>query len=90
MTAQSRIDAQTFLILRIHIVWRALFAVLAAAGLVLLWTGQPEMALWQKVLLTLVAGAASISSAFGAYQISKRSHAGRMASLVLDYLVFVA
>ncbi|MBN8579870.1 MAG: sugar ABC transporter permease [Anaerolineae bacterium] len=90
MTAQSRIDAQTHLILRIHMIWRALFAVLAAAGLVWLWTSQPDMALWQKVLLSLAASAASIFSAFGAYQIAKRNHAGRMTSLVLDYLAFVA
>ena len=90
MTAQSRIDAQTSLILRIHIIWRALFAILAAGVLVMLWAGQTEMALWQKILLSVVAALVSGFSAFGAFQISKRNHAGRMASLVIDYLVFVA
>lgn len=90
MTAQSRIDAQTSLILRIHMIWRALFALLAAGVLVMLWAGQTEMALWQKILLSVVAALVSGFSAFGAFQMSKRNHAGRMASLVIDYLVFVA
>jgi ABC-type sugar transport system permease subunit len=71
-------------------IWRALFALLAAGVVVMLWTGQTEMALWQKVLLSIAGAAASGFSAFGAFQISKRNHAGRMASLVIDYLAFVA
>ncbi len=90
MTDQSRIDAQTDLVLRLHMIWRVLFAILAAGGLVRVWMGQPEMALWQKALLTIAAGAASVFSAIGAYHISKRSHGGRMTSLVIDYLGFVA
>lgn len=90
MTAQSRIDAQTSLILRIHMIWRALFALVAAGVLVILWVGQTEMALWQKILLSVVAALLSGFSAFGAVQIAKRNHAGRMASLVIDYLGFVA
>jgi ABC-type sugar transport system permease subunit len=92
MTTQSRIDAQTNLILRIHVVWRILFALFAAGALLLLWVGAgfADTALWQKILLSIAAAVASAVSAFGAYQISKRNHAGRMASLVLDYLAFVA
>lgn len=92
MMTQSRIDAQTNLILRIHVVWRILFALFAAGTLLLLWVGAgfANMPLWQKILLSIVAAVASVVSAFGAYQISKRNHAGRMASLVLDYLAFVA
>lgn len=90
MTAQSRIDAQTRLILRIHMIWRSLFAVLAAGGAFLLWTGQTDLALWQKILLSVVAALLSGFSAFGAVQLAKRNHAGRMTSLVIDYLGFVA
>ena len=42
MTAQSRIDAQTNLVLRIHILWRGLFALLAAASIVMIWTRTAE------------------------------------------------
>lgn len=90
MKAQSRIDAQTSLILRIHIIWRALFVILALGIVVMLWIRQTEMGLWQKVLLSIVGLMASGFSAFGAFQISKRNHAGRMVSLVIDYLAFVA
>ncbi|MCQ3939126.1 MAG: hypothetical protein DPW18_19085 [Chloroflexi bacterium] len=90
MTAQSRIDAQTALLLRIHTIWRTLFAVLAAGAIVRLWAGMPETPLWQKILLTILAAAAAGLSAYGSFQISKRNHAGRMASLFLDYLAFVA
>ena len=90
MTAQSRIDTQTTLILRIHMIWRALFAALTLGVVIMLWIGQAETALWQKILLSIVGVVASGFSAFGAFQISKRNHAGRMASLVIDYLGFVA
>lgn len=90
MTAQSRIDAQTLLTLRFQVVWRGLFALFAALPIILVWTGAIEIPLWQKILVSLVSGAASIVSLYGAWQISKRSHAGRMAALVLDYLGFVA
>ncbi|MEN9562219.1 MAG: hypothetical protein RIR73_463, partial [Chloroflexota bacterium] len=66
------------------------FALVAAGALVMLWVGQTEMALWQKILLSVVAALLSGFSAFGVFQISKRNHAGRMASLVIDYLGFVA
>lgn len=90
MTAQSRIDAQTNLLLRVHMIWRALFAVLATGAAVMIWTGMPETPLWQKILLTVLAVIAAVLSAYGSFQISKRSHSGRMTSLFLDYLAFVA
>ncbi|KAA0273892.1 MAG: sugar ABC transporter permease [Chloroflexi bacterium] len=90
MTAPSRIDAQTSLLLSIHMIWRALFAVLAAGAIVMIWMRMPETPLWQKILLTALAAVASALSAFGSFQISKRNHAGRMASLFLDYLAFVS
>lgn len=90
MTAQLRIDTQTSLNLRIHTLWRALFALLMAASIFIVWSGSAETSLWQKVLLSLVAGLAAMYSVYGALQIEKRHHAGRMATLVLDYLGFVA
>ncbi len=89
MTAQSRIDAQTNLVLRIHILWRGLFALLAAASIVMIWTRTAETPLWQKIVVTIVGGLVMFLSGYGSYQISKRNHAGRMTSLVLDYLGFV-
>ncbi len=90
MTDHSQADPKTNLVLRIHFFWRILFSVLAAAGTVYLWVGKTEFALWQKILITVALGSASVFSAIGAVQISRRKHSGRMISLVLDYLAFVS
>ncbi len=89
MTAYSQVDPKTNLVLRIHFFWRILFALLAAAGAVYIWVGGMEIALWQKILISVALALASIFSAIGAVQISRRNHSGRMISLVLDYLAFV-
>ena len=91
MAEHSQVDPQTNLVLRIHFFWRIAFAVLALAGLVSAWAGSFANAdLWMKILVSIVLAAASIFSIVGAMQISRRAHAGRMISLVLDYLAFVA
>ena len=90
MTDHSQADPKTNLVLRIHFFWRILFSVLAAAGMAYLWVGKTEFALWQKILITVALGSASVFSAIGAVQISRRKHSGRMISLVLDYLAFVS
>lgn len=89
MTAQSRIDAQTNLILRIHVVWRGLVALLAALLIGAIWLQMTDMPLWQKVGLSVMSGLVAVFSGYGAHQVSKRNHAGRMTSLALDYLGFV-
>ncbi|MBI3152800.1 MAG: sugar ABC transporter permease [Chloroflexi bacterium] len=89
MTAYSHVDPKTNLVLRIHFFWRILFALLAAGGVVYIWGGAADTALWQKILVSIVLTFASIFSVIGAVQISRRNHSGRMISLVLDYLAFV-
>jgi ABC-type sugar transport system permease subunit len=92
MTIHSQVDSRTSLILKISIVWRGVFALLSVAGAISLWTGSllPEAPLWQKILITAVLAIASVFSAIGAVQISRRNHSGRMISLALDYLAVVA
>lgn len=90
MTTHSQAEPKTDLILRIHFFWRVLFSLLAAFGAVLAWVGGfPDAPLWQKSLASLILATASIFSMLGAVHISRRSHVGRMISLVLDYLAFV-
>lgn len=90
MTAHSQVDNQTNLILRIHLFWRILFAVLATTGAVFAWVGVLQDAPpWQKILVSLVLIVAAIFSVIGAIQISRRNHSGRIISLTLDYLAFV-
>jgi ABC-type sugar transport system permease subunit len=91
MNVPSTKDARTELILQILFIWRILFALISAGGVVAIWAGSlgPE-ALWQKILITILLSVASIFSAIGAVQIRRRNHAGRMISLALDYLAFFA
>ncbi len=89
MTAYSHVDPKTNLVLRIHFFWRILFALLAAGGVVYIWGGAADTALWQKILVSIALTFASIFSVIGAVQISRCNHSGRMISLVLDYLAFV-
>ena len=92
MTTHLPTDSRSELLLRISIVWRGLLSLLSAGGVITLWTGTllPEAPLWQKIVITLVLVVASIFNGIGAVQIFRRNHSGRMISLVLDYLAFVA
>jgi ABC-type sugar transport system permease subunit len=91
MTTHLQTDSRTELLLRISIIWRGIFALLAAGGAISLWTGTllPAAPLWQKVLVTAALAIASTFSVIGAVQISRCNHGGRMISLTLDYLSFV-
>jgi ABC-type sugar transport system permease subunit len=84
-------DALTRLILRVAVVWRGIFAIFAAAGLIGAWSGRlAETPTWQKILLSLILAVAAVFSAFAAFEIARRNHRGRVISLFLDYLAFVA
>ncbi|MFT3894263.1 MAG: sugar ABC transporter permease [Anaerolineales bacterium] len=83
-------DARTSLVLRLHVIWRVLFAVFSLVGATAPWTRWVAIASsWQKILITVVLSLAAVFSIAGAIQITRRNHAGRMISLVLDYLAFV-
>jgi hypothetical protein len=92
MAAHMQTDSRTELLLRISIFWRGLFALLSGGGAIALWTGTllPDAPLWQKIIITILLAIASIFSVIGAVQISRRNHSGRMISLTIDYLAFVA
>lgn len=91
MSDHQKTDSLTNLLLRILMAWRGLFALVAVVGVVTIWSGRlPEVPLWQKILLSLVLSIVAVFSAFGAVEIARRDHRGRMISLVIDYLAFVA
>jgi len=91
MSDHQKTDSLTNLLLRILMAWRGLFALVAVVGVVTTWSGRlPEVPLWQKILLSLVLSIVAVFSAFGAVEIARRDHRGRMISLVIDYLAFVA
>ena len=90
MSTHSTTDARTGVVLRIHFIWRIVFAALAGTGFLALWTGWISVeSLWQKILVSAVLALAAVLSGIGAVKISRRQHAGRILSLALDYLAFV-
>ncbi|PWB70875.1 MAG: hypothetical protein C3F07_15785 [Anaerolineales bacterium] len=90
MTKVASLDARTNQILRLQVIWRVVFAVLAAAGTLAPWIGWVTLASnWQKILVSALLLVATLASLIGARQLTRRSHAGRLVSLTLDYLAFV-
>jgi len=90
MTTYSQ-DAWVKQLLRLHSLWRILFSALAILGSLTFWIGWTSFeAAWQKIILSVVLVTAAVFSAMGVVQLSRRNHAGRMISLTLDYLAFVA
>lgn len=85
----SHSTQQTNLTLRIHFVWRIIFALLMLAGIFILWTNPSEREPWQKITITVVCAIALLLSVYGGIQINQRNHSGRMIALLLDYLAFV-
>lgn len=89
-TTDSVSDARTNTILRMHIVWRGLFAVISMIGLIALWFGWVALeSTWQKIIISVVLALAGALSIAGMIQLARRNHSGRIISLVLDYLAFV-
>lgn len=90
LATDSVSDARINAIVRIHIFWRWMFAVMSTIGLIALWIGWiPLASTWQKILISVVLAVAAALSVVGATQIARRIHAGRIISLALDYLALV-
>lgn len=90
LTIPSQLDDRTSLTLRLHFFWRILFALLALTIAAAIWTRLMTIdALWQRILMSVILFLAAVLSLVGAFQISRRSHAGRMISIALDYLAFI-
>ncbi len=91
MNTQPTNDTRTELILRLLFFWRILFGVLALAGAAAPWAGLLMLGSnWQRILLSVTLLLFAILSVAGAFQIKRRNHSGRIISLALDYLAFMA
>lgn len=78
--------------LTLLLLWRLLFGVLALAGAAAFWalpalTGLRD---WMQVVGSVALGAAGVASLIAVPDIRARRHRGRVISLVIDYLGFVA
>ncbi|MCU0486218.1 MAG: sugar ABC transporter permease [Anaerolineales bacterium] len=69
--------------------WHVLLCLLFAAGVVIIWRSQ-TLASWVRILGTAVLLLSSIGSALSVPAIIQRKHHGRMISLAINYLGFLA
>jgi len=91
MPEQTPVDSKTFLILRTSLLWRMVFFVSSIGVVIAFWTEVVFISsIWQRVLFSILLGSASIASLVAALDIFQHRHRGRLISLALDYLGFVA
>jgi ABC-type sugar transport system permease subunit len=84
MTDFKNPHTQTELILKLIPAWRALFAVLAFAGIFLVF--RQDLPISLEFLFAVLLGIAAIASLAAIPYLLRREHKGRLISLVLDYL----
>ncbi|MBN2147537.1 MAG: sugar ABC transporter permease [Anaerolineales bacterium] len=82
-------DNRTAIYLRALMIWQGLVAIGAVVGFALVITN-PGMASWTKIISTVLLLVVAIASAVAAYFILQRDHRGRVISLVVNYLGFLA
>ncbi len=91
-TARGPSGGNADLILRLLTLWRAAFGtvMVVAAGMLWLTPVGAEMALWVRILATVVTLGMGGASLMAVPAIVQRNHRGRTLSLFVDYLGFVA
>ncbi len=80
---------RTQLFLRIATIWHVVLAVLALAGILVLWLGNFELSTIVRLIGSLAFLLTAAISLFAAWGIQRREHRGRVASLALNYLWFI-
>jgi ABC-type sugar transport system permease subunit len=71
--------------------WHATLSVVALGGIAYLWTaGNAGMAAWVRILLTVAAALVATGSAVTTVLIVRRHRRGRLLSLGINYLLFIA
>jgi ABC-type sugar transport system permease subunit len=72
-------------------IWHALLSVSALGGIAYLWTpGNAGMAAWVQILLTVAAALVAAGSAVTTVLVVRRNRRGRLLSLGINYLLFIA
>ncbi|NJN95534.1 MAG: hypothetical protein HC875_16195 [Anaerolineales bacterium] len=74
--------------LRLLAIWHAVVSVAGLAGGFAVWQMAPEMATWQRILVTVILILTALASGGAVPFIMQREHRGRMLSLVVNYLWF--
>jgi ABC-type sugar transport system permease subunit len=72
-------------------VWHALLAAGSVGAMIYLWSGaNADMAPWVRILLTVGAVLVAAGSAFAAVLVFRRDRRGRLLSIAVNYLLFIA
>lgn len=71
--------------------WHGALALAGAGAAIYLWTvAGSDFALWLRILLTIAAGLVAVSSAAATLLVHRRDRRGRLLSIGINYLLFVA
>lgn len=82
----DKVSQRTQLFLRIATIWHIILAVLAAAGILILWLGSFDLSMAVRLIGSLAFLLTAVISLYAARGIQRRQHRGRVASLALNYL----
>ena len=83
-------NKNTQIALRALTIWHILFTIGGLIGTLVIWRSETDTATWLKILYSFALGIGAIFSAVAVFQISKRKHGGRVISLAINYLGFLA
>lgn len=71
--------------------WHVLLSLASLGAVAFLWSGtNAEMVSWVRIILTVVAVLVATASSFAAVLVARRDRRGRLLSLGVNYLLFVA
>ncbi|MCP4424610.1 MAG: sugar ABC transporter permease [Chloroflexi bacterium] len=71
-------------------IWHIIVSVGALAGAIFIWRSETDLAAWIRIVAAILLMAAAGCSAWAVPFIQRREHRGRMISLAINYLGFVA
>lgn len=76
--------------LRLSQLWHVILSVAALAGIIYIWfVLGDQMALWLRILITVILAAVAVFSSMAVVYINRLDHRGRVISLFLNFLGFI-
>ena len=89
VSGPGKFQDNTDLVLRVLLFWHGIFAIGALAGTLMLWRGESTIAMWLKIIYSGALVISAVLSVIAIPAIARRKHAGRVISLILNYLGFL-
>jgi ABC-type sugar transport system permease subunit len=87
---KSKIDTKTRLALQVLVIWHIVFAIGGLGGVLVIWQTESAVTNWLKIIYCVFLGVSAIFSAVAVFSIRQYKHRGRVISLALNYLGFLA